>query len=140
RLRCLWEPVRHRIPLQVHEKIKQLVKHGKLQLHSGKLLRIKEDKSLINVLFFDKVQRRETGIMVSTVINCTGPETDLLKLEKSFLKNCLVNGSMVQDELRLGILADPHTFEIYNSLLDASSKGKFHHRYIKYNFSYRRVS
>lgn len=31
-------------------------------------------------------------------------------------------------------------FEIYNSLLDASSKGKFHHRYIKYNFSYRRVS
>jgi uncharacterized NAD(P)/FAD-binding protein YdhS len=50
------------------------------------------------------------------VINCTGPETDLSKLEDNYLKNGLLKGLLSQDELKLGINADPNTFEVINSL------------------------
>ena len=122
RMRHLWDNVRHRIPLQVHDKLRQMTKHGKLQQFAGKLLGVTEVNGLVNVLFYDYAQQRETGIMVSTVINCTGPETDLMKVENSFLKNCLLNGTIVQDELKLGILADPLTFEIYDELHQKQKK------------------
>lgn len=114
RLRHLWDTVRHRIPLQVHKKLLEMNKHGKLEQYSGKLLNITEANGLVNVLFYDSKQKRETGLMVSKVINCTGPDTDQMKVDKNFLKSCLLNRTIVQDDLKLGILADPVTFEVYD--------------------------
>jgi len=52
---------------------------------------------------------------VSRIINCTGPETDLNNLDKSFLKNCLLKGVLTQDKLKLGIKTNTETFQIINS-------------------------
>jgi uncharacterized NAD(P)/FAD-binding protein YdhS len=46
------------------------------------------------------------------VINCTGPETDLMYLENHFLKHCLLNGTLTQDRRKLGIKADVNSFQI----------------------------
>ena len=54
-------------------------------------------------------------LKVSRIINCTGPETDLMNVEKSFLKNCLIKGILTQDKLKLGITADTETFQVINS-------------------------
>lgn len=37
-----------------------------------------------------------------------------MKMEDGFLKNCLWDGIVVQDELKLGLVADTDTFEIIN--------------------------
>ena len=110
RLRHLWGVARHRIPLHIHDKLQQLRIDKKLFIRSGKLNDIIERDGNIEVSFFDKKEKHEEKIFVSRVINCTGPETDLIKLENSYLKNLLERGVIFQDELKLGINADVKTF------------------------------
>ena len=115
RLRHLWGVARHRIPLHIHDKLQQLRIEGRLQIVSGKLIDIIENEGKIIAYFYDKKQKQSVQLAVSRVINCTGPETDLLKLENNYLKNALLKGILCQDELKLGINADPDTFEALNS-------------------------
>ncbi len=116
RLKHLWDPVRHRIPMHIHDKLGQLTEKGKLDQYAGKVLEITENERNIRVRFFDIKQKVETEMLVSAVINCTGPVTDLVKAESSFLKECLIKGIIRQDDLKLGIMADPSTFEVFNGV------------------------
>jgi uncharacterized NAD(P)/FAD-binding protein YdhS len=115
RLRHLWGVARHRIPLHSHDKIQQLRIDGKLHINSGKIIDITELNESIIVQYFDKKENEIKEIKVSRIINCTGPETDLMSLDKSFLKNCLLKGVLKQDKLRIGIKANTETFQIINS-------------------------
>lgn len=114
RLRHLWGVARHRIPLHIHDKLQQLRIEDRLHIFSGKLIDIIENDGEITVSFYDKKKQGPVELNVSRVINCTGPETDLLKLEDHYLKNALLKGVISQDDLKLGINADPDTFEVLN--------------------------
>jgi len=120
RLRHLWGVARHRIPLHSHDKIQQLRIDGKLHINSGRLINFEESKECIEVIYFDKKEKIEKSIKVSRVINCTGPETDLMHLENNFLNKCLLKGILVQDHLKLGIKTDTDSFRIINA------EGKLH--------------
>ena len=115
RLRHLWGVARHRIPLHSHDKIQQLRIDGKLHINSGKIIDINESNESITVQYFDKKENELKEINVSRIINCTGPETDLINLDKSFLKNCLLKGILTQDKLKLGIKAGTESFQVINS-------------------------
>jgi len=115
RLRHLWGVARHRIPLQTHDKIQQLRIDGKLHIYSGKIIDITESNESVIVQYLEKKVNEVKEIKTSRIINCTGPETDLMNLDKSFLKNCLLKGFLTQDKLRLGIKANTKTFQIVNS-------------------------
>jgi uncharacterized NAD(P)/FAD-binding protein YdhS len=115
RLRHQWDAARHRIPIHIHERLRQLSAAGNLDQYTGKVIDISENERYIKVIFFDKSHGVNKEMLVSAVINCTGPETDLMKADGSFLKECLVNGILIQDDLKLGLMADPATFEVFNS-------------------------
>lgn len=115
RLRHLWGVARHRIPLHSHDKIQQLIIDSKIHINSGKIIDITESKEFVTVEFFDKKENKAKKINVSRVINCTGPETDLMNIDKSFLKNCLLKGITKQDKLKLGITTDTETFQVINA-------------------------
>jgi uncharacterized NAD(P)/FAD-binding protein YdhS len=115
RLRHLWGVARHRIPLHTHDKIQQLRIDGKLHILSGRIINFSESGDTIFVDYFDKKVNCLKTIETSRIINCTGPETDLMKLENSFLKNCHEQGTIIQDKLRLGIRTNIETFEVINS-------------------------
>lgn len=115
RLRHLWGVARHRIPLHSHDKIQQLRIDGILQISAGKILDFNESDSFITTEYFDKKDKTIKQIKVSRIINCTGPETDLVNLENSFLKNCLLKGVLTQDFLKLGITTDADTFQVINA-------------------------
>jgi uncharacterized NAD(P)/FAD-binding protein YdhS len=121
RLRHLWGVARHRIPLHTHDKIQQLRIDGKLHIVSGRIINFSESGDTIIVDYFDKNVNSLKTIETSRIINCTGPETDLMKLENSFLKICLEQGTITQDKLRLGIRTNTETFEVINS------KGELQH-------------
>jgi uncharacterized NAD(P)/FAD-binding protein YdhS len=120
RLRHLWGVARHRIPLHSHDKIQQLRIEGKLHINAGKILDIIETENGIMTEYFDKKENKIKILYVSRVINCTGPESDLMKLDDSFLKNCLKKGILIQDKLKLGISTDTDSFKVINS------SGKMH--------------
>lgn len=121
RFRHLWGVARHRIPLHVHDKIQQLRVAGILHIRSGRICDMQENGEGVLVKFHDKRSGREQEQLYSRVINCTGPETDLMKVEGSFLKHCLLKGILIQDELKLGVRASTDTYNIM------SSQKEFHH-------------
>ena len=118
RLRHLWGVARHRIPIHTHDKLQQLRINGKLKISSGRLLNFTEENEVITVEYFDKKEHTVKTLQVSRIINCTGPETDLMNVEKNFLKNCLLKGILTQDPLKLGIVANTATYRI----IDADGK------------------
>jgi len=115
RLRHLWGPARHRIPLESHHQIQQLENDGQLHMFSGKIINITESKEFITIEFYDKKENKIRKLNATRVINCTGPETDISNLEKSILKNCLLKGILKQDQLKLGIITDTESFKVLNS-------------------------
>lgn len=115
RLRHLWGVARHRIPLHSHDKIQQLRIDGRLHINSGKIINMEEFDDCIKVEYFDRKDHERKTIKVSRVINCTGPETDLMKLEQNFLKNCCLRGILKQDKFKLGIVTNTGSFQIIDA-------------------------
>jgi uncharacterized NAD(P)/FAD-binding protein YdhS len=110
RFRHLWGVARHRIPTHIHDKIQHLRIKNKFQIHAGNLLDFSENTNGVEVTFYNKRKQKNETLTVSRVINCTGPETDLQRISNPFLKSSLDKGIISQDELKLGINADPNSF------------------------------
>lgn len=115
KLRHLWGVARHRIPIHTHDKLQKLRIEGKLHINSGKILNFTEGQDGIVVEYFDKKDQSIKTLKVSRIINCTGPETDLNNVDKSFLKNCLLKGILKQDPLKLGISTNTDTFQVMDA-------------------------
>lgn len=112
RLRHLWGLARHRIPQHVQDRILDLRLNQKLFIYAGKLQNISALNGEVWVDFYDKKEKIKKRLKVGRVINCTGPETNLEKINNSFLRQALQKGMLKQDALKLGIDADPITFEV----------------------------
>lgn len=115
RLRHAWGVARHRIAPELHEQLQLLRQQKKLHVFAGKILNLMEGKDEVEAVFFEKKLRQLITTKVSRVINCTGPETNLMKLDTHFLKQCLLDGIISQDELLLGIRADIESFEVISA-------------------------
>ena len=113
RLRHLFGVARHRIPLHIYDKIQKLRLDGTLHIQSGKIIDIIEEGNIVEVTYYDKKQNSSKKLKVSRVINCTGPESDFSKIENSFLSQCIEEGILTQDELKLGIKTNIETFKVY---------------------------
>lgn len=112
RLRHLWGATRHRIPLHSFEKLQKLRAGDRLHIHSGSLIDINENVDGITVEYHDRQDGATKTMVVGRIINCTGPESDFAKLESGFLKGCVLNNTLKQDALKLGIVTDVATFGI----------------------------
>jgi len=112
RLRHLWGVARHRIPLHIHDRLQQLRLDEKLHIVAGKLMNIEEKNNIVSVEYLDKKLGAIMTLNVSRVINCTGPQTDITKLENTFLSRCMEKGMVMQDELKLGIRTNTRTYEV----------------------------
>ena len=102
--------------MHIHAQLIHLTQTGMLNQFAGKLINISETENRIMIRYFDIQQQLEKEVLVSRVINCTGPGTDLLKADRHFLKGSLLKGAIIQDDLKLGIMANPNTFEVCNTL------------------------
>lgn len=113
RFRHLWGVARHRIPLHSHDKIQQLRINNKLVVQSGKLIDIEEAADQhIQLTYLDKKDKQIKKLEVCRVINCTGPESNLMLMENTFLKSALLKGYLKQDPLFLGIVTDTDSYQI----------------------------
>ena len=115
RFRHLWGVVRHRIPLHIHDKLQKLRIEGRLKIIAGKLLDIEEESGVITVDYYNKKTGNKENFKVSRVINSSGPDSNIEKMDMNFLQNCFFKNIITQDELKLGILANTETFEIINN-------------------------
>lgn len=105
-LRPYWDIHRHRLAPQVAEKIGQMRAEGRLQFLAGKILASRVVPKGVELkwrLRGSDLVRCET---VRRVVNCTGPQGDLLRTDEPLLRNLLTAGEIVPDAMRLGLAVD----------------------------------
>lgn len=104
-VRHLWGLARHRLPGQLHEQISGEIKEGKLEIVAGRILNITEENDVVKVTLRRRKDQQTETVEVARVINCTGPQTDITKTDKALFVNLLKKGTLVPDEMKLGIYA-----------------------------------
>lgn len=104
-IRHVWGIARHRLPMEVHEKIQAMVLDESLEIIAGRIHSIAEIGEKVHVIIEKRSDKQKLAIDVDRVINCTGPESDIRKMENTFIQNLVSRKFIFSDELNLGISA-----------------------------------
>jgi uncharacterized NAD(P)/FAD-binding protein YdhS len=110
RLRHLWGVARHRIPLQIADRINRMRIEQQLIVKSGHSISIGKKDDHLEVSYYDKKSKRNVKLECSRIINCTGPDTSFSE-NNMLLKKMQSDGTIKSDFLNLGLKADPLTME-----------------------------
>jgi len=107
-LRHLWGVARHRLPADIHQRMTELMKQGKLEIVAGRLYDMEQvNGSLIKA----GIRLRRSGELLhleaDRVINCTGPQMDIRKIDNDLIRNLISRGLLCPDEMYLGMQAFP---------------------------------
>ena len=105
-LRPWWDVHRHRIAPQVAAKIAEMRASGRLEVAAGKLVGIVAEDAYTRVTWRARGQQATRTIAVRRIVNCTGPQGDLLATDEPLLKSLLERGLIRPDILRIGIDVD----------------------------------
>jgi uncharacterized NAD(P)/FAD-binding protein YdhS len=106
-LRALWDTHRHRLPLQLIQRIDELRNMQSLHVHAGQLLQFAPCKEGIEVTWRPRgmqTQRKET---FDRVVNCTGPDYAVARSQEPLWRSLVQCGLCVADSLGLGLRTGP---------------------------------
>ena len=102
-LRHMWGVARHRLPMEVHKMVQQMILDDKLEIIAGRIQSFTETERGIRVNFKRRRDQQNYEVSVGRVINCTGPLSDINKLNRPLVKNLISRNLIQADEMKLGI-------------------------------------
>ncbi|VVB47969.1 putative NAD(P)/FAD-binding protein YdhS [Beijerinckiaceae bacterium RH AL1] len=105
-LRPWWDVHRHRIAPQVAEKIARMQAEGRLEIAAGKLVSVAPDGAGTRVEWRARGVQETRALAVRRIVNCTGPQGDLLATGEPLLQSLLGRGLIRPDRLRIGVDVD----------------------------------
>jgi uncharacterized NAD(P)/FAD-binding protein YdhS len=103
-LRHKWGVARHRAPGESMAIFKKLVSSHIIHLIKGRLYDIKTIESGFEIYFSDS-KIGQQSFETEFIINCTGPESDYLKIPSVLVQNLVKNGVFTPDSIHYGINA-----------------------------------
>jgi uncharacterized NAD(P)/FAD-binding protein YdhS len=106
-LRALWDAHRHRLPLQLVQRIEQLRKAQRLHVHAGQLQRFADRDGRIAVTWRPRGTRSERTEVFDSVVNCTGPDYAVARSSEPLWRSLVQCGLCVPDALGLGLRTGP---------------------------------
>lgn len=102
-VRCFWEVHRHRVAPDVGRRMDELRQSGRLVLQAGRVIGCVERDGFAEVTY-QKRESAATGVLrVSRIVNCTGHETDVRKVESQLVRSLLDNNLARVDAGLLGL-------------------------------------
>ena len=113
-LRAQWDAHRHRLPLQLIQRIEQLRKTQRLHVHAGQLLRFADRDGRIEVAWRVRGTRAERTAVFDRVVNCTGPDYAVARSTEPLWRSLVQCGLCAPDPLGLGLRTGPR-----GAILDA---------------------
>uniref|UniRef100_UPI0035CA5285 FAD/NAD(P)-binding protein n=1 Tax=uncultured Sphingomonas sp. TaxID=158754 RepID=UPI0035CA5285 len=105
-LRPWWDIHRHRLAPSVAERITAMRARGQLSLTAGKLASVAPAGDGLHVTWRPRGASVAAHLPVRRIINCTGPQGDLLRASEPLLQRLVARGSIRPDAARLGIDVD----------------------------------
>jgi len=112
-----WAIARHRLPLHIHSFIQKLIRLNKLEIIAGKLIDLKETADSVSVVYKKRKSETANLLQVQRVINCTGPLSDISKINQPLIKNLYRKKYIAADDFQMGMNATPG-----GNIIDAEGK------------------
>jgi uncharacterized NAD(P)/FAD-binding protein YdhS len=106
-LRAQWDAHRHRLPLQLMQRIEALRKSQRLHVHAGQLLRFAHRDGRIEVTWRARGTQSERTETFDRVVNCTGPDYAVARSTEPLWRSLVQCGLCVPDPLGLGLRTGP---------------------------------
>lgn len=111
-LRPYWDVHRHRLAPVVARRIEDMVAEGRLRFVAGKLQTAGAIGKEAQVHWRPRGSNRMRSDSFRRIVNCTGPQGDLLQSEYPLLRNLIAAGRIRPDPLRLGLDVDAQSHVI----------------------------
>lgn len=105
-LRPFWDVHRHRLAPAVADRIDALVASGQLAFRAGKIADVRGEADALAVLWLPRGAESPVVARAARMINCTGPQGDLLRSTDPLVKRMLRAKRIRPDALRLGLDID----------------------------------
>jgi uncharacterized NAD(P)/FAD-binding protein YdhS len=106
-LRPWWDVHRHRAPRSVLDHLHALESAGRLDVVAGSIARAQARASHLDVTIRRRGQTESRVEPWNWIVLATGPDLDL-STTSTLYAGLLETGLLVQDELRIGVIADEH--------------------------------
>jgi uncharacterized NAD(P)/FAD-binding protein YdhS len=105
-LRPWWDIHRHRIAPEVAARIRAMCDRGQLLIAAGKPLAFIEQTNGIEMSWRPRGSAETQSLHVDRIINCTGPQGDVLRTPDPLLRRLVDRGEIRPDAAHLGIDVD----------------------------------
>jgi uncharacterized NAD(P)/FAD-binding protein YdhS len=101
--RAYWEVSRHRVPAGPLAAVRALERQGVLEVHAGRLEALRLLDDAIEVTWRPRGTARSRAWLVDRVINCTGPDSRVVRHADPLVQSLLAAGWIRPDAHGLGI-------------------------------------
>lgn len=102
-LRPWWDVHRHKIAPAVAATVARMEEEGRLRFAGGRILSIEPDGA---VRWRPRGGGEDQGLGAARIVNCTGPELDIVRAGEPLLDALVARGRIRSDPLRIGIDVD----------------------------------
>jgi len=102
-LRPFWEVHRHRAAPLPHGMFQRLIANGDLRVIAGRLDDLDTGPNGFTARIAQRGERAVTELCVASVVNCTGPQSDITRVDEPLLSNLLRRGYIRADPLSHGV-------------------------------------
>lgn len=116
-LRPWWDVHRHRLAPDVNDSIETLRRAGRLVIECGRTTRFSREGDGVKAEWLPRGSTKPRAKYFARVINCTGPQSNLLHTHDPLLLDLIAKGLAKPDRLGLGLAVDGE-----GRLLDEASK------------------
>lgn len=109
-----WDIHRHRLSPVAFNRLEKLVATKQATILAGRLVDViqQKDKSIATIQPRGGAENKQLSI--GTIINCTGPNSDIEQVASPLIQQLLSEGLIARDELGLGILINDQ-YEVINA-------------------------
>lgn len=101
-----WDTHRHRTAVAIGTAVRDEIARGTLQVQAGRLLALERTADRWRVTYRQRGRQENSAVDVALVINCTGPSSDLRRVDDPLIRSLLAAGVLVPDRLGLGLRTD----------------------------------
>lgn len=105
-LRPFWDVHRHRLAPSVASRIDTLCASGRLQFAAGKIVSAEPGSDAVDLRWRPRGSDEVRAVCTRRIVNCTGPQGDLLRSPEPLVRQLLAVGAIRPDDLNIGLDVD----------------------------------
>jgi hydroxyacylglutathione hydrolase len=102
-LRAYWDVHRHRVAPQIGAMLTAELANGHTEIHAGRIVESTESDGGLRITYHARHSEEVRTLEVDHVINCTGPDADVRRIDDPLLQNLLQQELVRPDALALGL-------------------------------------